>query len=100
MEEKRYPEVDEEQGFDMCCESVLEPVQDYETVMTRRLDGAVEVHDWIDDLNWNRFPILGPKTKAEAIARIEQAEKDLDDPTKWITVDDLHAELKKLHSWL
>lgn len=31
---------------------------------------------------------------------IEEAERDLADPSKWITIDDLHAELKKLHPWL
>ena len=100
MEEKRYPQIDEEQGIDMCCEPVAEAVQDYETLTTRRPDGTVEVHDWIDDLDWDRLPILGPKTLEEAIARIEQAEKDLDDPTKWVTSEQMWAELHKKFPWL
>ena len=43
---------------------------------------------------------MGPFSDEEAIARIEEAERDLADPSKWITIDDLHAELKKLHPWL
>ena len=89
MEEKRYPQIDEEQGIDMCCEPVAEAVSSAK----QSVDGITEVHDWIDDLDWDRLPILGPKTKEEAIARIEQAERDLDDPTKWVTSEQLWAEL-------
>lgn len=89
MEEKRYPQIDEEQGIDMCCEPVAEAVSSAK----QSVDGITEVHDWIDDLDWDRLPILGPKTKEEAIARIEQAERDLDVPTKWVTSEQLWAEL-------
>ena len=89
MEEKRYPQIDEEQSIDMCCEPVAEAVSSAK----QSVDGITEVHDWIDDLDWDRLPILGPKTKEEAIARIEQAERDLDDPTKWVTSEQLWAEL-------
>jgi hypothetical protein len=89
MEEKRYPQIDEEQGIDMCCEPVAEAVSSAK----QSDDGITEVHDWIDDLDWDRLPILGPKTKEEAIARIEQAERDLDVPTKWVTSEQLWAEL-------
>ena len=96
MEEKRYPQIDEEQGIDMCCEPVAEAVSSAK----QSVDGITEVHDWIDDLDWDRLPILGPKTKEEAIARIEQAERDLDDPTKWVTSEQLWAELHKKFPWL
>ena len=58
------------------------------------------VHDEIDDLDWNKFPIFGPRSEEEAIARIEQVEAEIDNPNKWIQIDDLHAELKRIHSWL
>lgn len=96
MEEKRYPQIDEEQGIDMCCEPVAEAVSSAK----QSVDGITEVHDWIDDLDWDRLPILGPKTKEEAIARIELAERDLDDPTKWVTSEQLWAELHKKFPWL
>ena len=63
-------------------------------------EGVVTVHDEIDDLNWDRMPIFGPKTTEEAIARVKQAWADRNDRSKWIRIDDLHAELKKRHSWL
>ena len=99
MEEKRYPQIDEKQGIDMCCEPVAEAVQDYETLTTRRPDGTVEVHDWIDDLDWSKFPSYGPFSEEEAISRIKEAEKDLDDPTKWITSEELDRQLYAKFPW-
>ena len=73
MEEKRYPQIDEEQSIDMCCEPVAEAVSSAK----QSVDGITEVHDWIDDLDWDRLPILGPKTEEEAIARIDRFEERL-----------------------
>ncbi|MBQ9204055.1 MAG: hypothetical protein IJ155_07435 [Prevotella sp.] len=100
MEEKRYPDIEEEQGTGLCREPAVEYLREYETVTTRRPEGTVGVHDWIDDIDWDRLPILGPKTSEEAIARIEQAEKDLDDPTKWVTSEQMWAELHQKFPWL
>ena len=100
MEEKRYPQIDEEQGMDMCCEPLAEPMPDYAVSTSKRADGVSEVHDWIDDLDWDRLPILGPKTEEEAIARIERAEAELDDPTKWVTSEQMWAELHQKLPWL
>ena len=100
MEEKRYPDIEEEQGTGLCREPAVEYLREYETVTTRRPEGTVGVHDWIDDIDWDRLPILGPKTSEEAIARIEQAEKDLDDPTKWVTSEQMWAEVHQKFPWL
>lgn len=62
--------------------------------------GVTAMHDEIDDLDWDRMPIMGAKTIEEAIARVDQAWADRNDPSKWIQIDDLHAELKKRHPWL
>ena len=48
MEEKRYPELNEEQGMDMCCEPAAEAVGNAPT----SVNGVTKVHDWIDDLDW------------------------------------------------
>lgn len=74
-------------------EPLAAPIADYQGSM-------VAVHDEIDDLDWDRMPIFGPKTFGEAIARINQAWEDRNDPSKWHRIDDLHAELKKRHPWL
>ena len=89
MEEKRYPILDEEETIDMACEPMAAVATD-----------TVNAHDWIDDLDWDRLPILGPKTEEEAIARIERAEAELDDPTKWVTSEQMWAELHQKFPWL
>ena len=37
-------------------------------------DGVTVVHDRIDDLDWDRFPTLGPTTIEEAIEGIDKFE--------------------------
>lgn len=96
MEEEKYPLFEEEESTGMVSEPLAVPVPD-EPITAY---GIAEVHDRIDDLDWDKFPSYGPFSEEEAIARIEEAERDLADPSKWITIDDLHAELKKLHPWL
>ena len=91
MEEKRYPQFDEEESVGMASEPIVDVAQPA---------GTTAVHDWIDDLDWDRFPILGPKTEEEAIARIEEAEKELDDPSKWVTSEQMWAELHHKFTWL
>ncbi len=100
MEEKGYPHIDEEEGIGMCCEPMAEAVADTSVRTTKLPDGSTLVHDWIDDLDWDRFPSYGPFSEEEAIARIQKAKDNLKNPTKRIRIDDLHAELKKLHPWL
>lgn len=97
MEEKRHPILDEEEGLDMACE----PVSAVEVGTTKTADGVTIVHDWIDDLDWNRFPSHGPFSEEEAIARIDEFEEELaNGQVSWIRIDDVHSALKKRHPWL
>ncbi len=90
MEEKRYPRLDEEQGLDMVCE----PVAEVANVATSSANGVTEVHDWIDDLDWDRFPSLGPFSEEEAIARIDRFEERLaKGEVKWTSAEDFDKEL-------
>ena len=84
----------EEERVDMACEPMAT------VAVELKSDGITTVHDWIDDLDWDRLPILGPKTEEEAIARIERAEAELDDPTKWVTSEQMWAELHQKFPWL
>lgn len=102
MEEKRYPTIEEvddggyqSSGIDMACESPATVA-----VETRPTDGITEGHDWIDDLDWDRFPSLGPFSEEEAIARIEEAERDLNDPSKWISSEQMWERLYNRFPWL
>ena len=100
MEEKRYPQIDEEVAVGSCCEPMAAPTPDYMPMTSKRADGGTEVHDWIDDLDWDRMPSYGPFSEEEAFNRIKKAKENLNNPSKRIRIDDLHAELKKIHSWL
>jgi hypothetical protein len=64
-------------------------------------DRITEDHDWIDDLDWDRFPILGPKTEEEAIARIDNFEEKLaKGEVKWISSEDAWKQLYEKYPWL
>ena len=91
MEEKRYPKFEEEESVGM----VSEPIGTAVVSETCLVDDAGE------NLDWDKFPSLGPFSEEEAIARIDKFEEELaKGEVKWIRIDDIHAELKKLHPWL
>ena len=71
MEDKRYPVFEEEETADMACEPFAVSI----ATEPQSADGVTEVHDWIDDLDWDRFPSLGPFSEEEAIARIDDFEE-------------------------
>ena len=101
MEEKRYPEIEEEEKVGMCSEPMADPIPDYMSSASRLADGVTEVHDWIDDLDWDRLPILGPKTEEEAIARIDKFEERLaKGEVKWISSEEAWAQLHNKYPWL
>jgi hypothetical protein len=96
MDEKRYPILDEEENVGMACE----PVAEVEAATPMSPDGVTIVHDWIDDLDWDKFPSFGPFSDEEAIARIETAEKDLKNPDKWTSSEDFTKQLYEEFPWL
>lgn len=65
--------MEEETGMDMACEPVVavtaEPI-------SMSVDGEAPEHDRTDDFDWDRFPSFGPFSEEEAIARIEEAERE------------------------
>lgn len=100
MEEKRYPQLDEEENAGMVSEPMLEPVADMVASMSKSADVLSDGDDWVDDLDWSRFPSLGPFSEEEAIARIEEAERELDDPSKWVSSEDAWTHLYQKYPWL
>ena len=97
MEEKKYPVMEEETSTDMASEPVAAVKAES---LTMAIDGEAIEHDWIDDLDWDRFPSLGPFSEEEAIARIEEAERDLKDPSKWISSEQMWERLYNKYPWL
>ena len=57
-------------------------------------------HERIDDLDWDKFPSYGPCTEEEAIARIEKAEEEMKDPSKWVTSEEVNKYLHEKFPWL
>ena len=89
---------------DTACLRASEPsaasMADASTYDGMSCDDDIASDEELDNLDWSKFPSFGPFSEEEAIARIEEAEKDLDDPSKWIRIDDIRAELRKRHPWL
>lgn len=92
---KSYP-ISEEESIDVACE----PVATAMVTVPKSVNGITTVHDELDDLDWDRFPSYGPFSDEEAIARIEEAEKDLGDPSKWITSEQMWERLYSKFPWL
>ena len=97
MEEKKHPIFEEEESVGMASEPVATTV----SPETQSADVITEDHDWIDDLDWDKFPILGPKTEEEAIARIDKFEEELaKGEVKWISSEEAWKQLHEKYPWL
>ncbi len=97
MEDKRYPVFEEEETADMACEPVAVSI----ATEPQSADGVTEVHDWIDDLDWDRFPSLGPFSEEEAIARIDDfEERERNGQVKWYSSEEVDKELYERFPWL
>ena len=95
MEEKKHPKFEEEESVGM----VSEPIAGATEAQTA--EDITENHDWIDDLDWDKFPILGPKTEEEAVARIDRFEERLaKGEVKWISSEEAWQKLYEKYPWL
>ena len=69
--------------------------------MKKKRKKKLNPYEWIEELDWDRFPSYGPFSDEEAIARIEKFEDDeKNGRVKWMTLEDIDAELKKRHPFL
>jgi len=97
MEEKKYPVFEEEESVGM----VNEPVAEAVVASPQTEDGVTTVHDWTDDLDWDKFPSLGPFSEEEAIARIDDFEKrQAEGKVKWISSEEMDRQLYEEFPWL
>lgn len=98
MEEKRYPEIEEEDGIDKCCE----PEADYAATGSGYANTMPEAYDMIPD---GFDPGIGPYTIKELNARIDEAEifiaqAEKGDWSNWVTEDQSRANLYSKYPWL
>ena len=64
-------------------------------------DDDIATDEELDELDWSKFSSFGPFSEEEAIARIDEfEERERNGQVKWIRVDNIREELKKLHPWL
>ena len=94
MEKKKYPIFEEDNSVGMASEPM-------ETMaVNSKHSGMTRVHDDLDNIDWNNYPIFGPKTLDEAMARIEKAEAEKNDSTKWASSEELDRVLFEKYPWL
>ena len=93
-EEKMYPALEENEGMNMACD----PVEAMAVADDQK--GVVYVDDELDDLDWHDYPFFGPKTEDEAIARVDKAWEERNDPTKWVTSEQMWNQIYAKYPWL
>ena len=97
MEEKRYQIIEEESNTNMACE----PATAAASVASNSVDGITAVHDWIDDLNWEKYPIIGPSSEKEAIESIDKFEENLrNGQVHWTSSEEFDRQLFEEFPWL
>lgn len=98
MEEKKYPELQEEEedSVGRANEPLAAPVADYVPVDIVQTD-----HDWNDDFDLDRIPPTGPFSDEEAIARIDDFERRLaKGEVKWVSSEEVTRHLYEKFPWL
>ncbi len=102
MEKKKYPITEEENHVGMACEPSVGTTAAFSTydAGSAPYDDDIASDEDLDKLDWDRFPSFGPFSEEEAIARIEEAEKDLSDPSKWISAEEFDRQLYEEFPWL
>ena len=106
MEEKRYPEIDDEDGYG--CMTAEEPSVAYATREYNHsgITYMDEEAEKIDRIPLGAFgfytddPEVFEQRVAEIEADMDEVDAGIEDPDKWIQVDDFWAAMRKEHPWL
>lgn len=100
-EENKISQLERDTACFRACEPGADSMAALATYDGASYDDDIASDEELDNLDWSKFPSFGPFSEEEAIARIDEFEKELaEGKVKWIRIDDIHAELKKLHPWL
>ena len=70
MEEKKYPISEEEENTGMACETSSA------VASAASCTSGADIHDWIDDLDWDRFPSNGPFQKKRLLQESTDLRRD------------------------
>ena len=64
-------------------------------------DDDIASDEDLDKLDWSKFPSFGPFSEEEAIARIDEFEKELaEGKVEWISSEDAWKQLYEKYPWL
>ena len=64
-------------------------------------DDDIATDEDLDKLDWSKFPSFGPFSEEEAIARIDEFEKELaEGKVEWISSEDAWKQLYEKYPWL
>lgn len=97
MEEKSYPNIEEKSNSHMASE----PAAAGTSVASTSADGITAVHDRIDDMDWDKYPIIGPSSEAEAIESIDKFEENLKNgQVHWTSSEEFDRQLFEEFPWL
>ena len=101
MKEKKYPEIEEEDGMLKCCE----PAVGYATAESGYADTIESSNDEIVEVADTWDPGIGPYTMEELNARIDEAEvfigkAEKGDWSDWVTEENSRANLYRKYPWL
>ena len=78
-----------------------EPTAAAASVASNSVDGITAVHDRIDDLNWEKYPIIGPSSEKEAIESIDKFEENLrNGQVHWTSSEEFDRQLFEEFPWL
>ena len=95
MEEKKYPIIEEEDSYDVM--AAAEPAVAYAVNHQETLSQDERIlFEYPKDYD----PGIGPYSIKEMNERIDRAERDGNNPDKWVRVDDFWAAMQKEHVWL
>ena len=72
----------------------------HEQIMAGKSYSQEEAERSLENLDWDKIPSFGPFSDEEAIARIEKAERDLKDPSKWTSSEEFTKQLYEEFPWL
>ena len=106
MEEKKYPGISEDKGSGMIA---AEPAVAYTSGKEyNSLSNAYTNEDAcdVDDIPLGMFgfytddPEVFEQRVAEMEADIDEVEAGIEDPEKWIRIDDFWTAMRKEHPWL
>ena len=106
MEEKKYPIIEEEDGYGVM--TAAEPAMAY-AMKSPASSGIVYMNDEAEKIDriplgmfgfYTNDPEVFEQRVAEMEADMDEVDAGIEDPEKWIQVDDFWAALRKEHPWL